>query len=65
MKRRNTQLIIYHPFTNSQLNFVDFLCADLELKTEVEDPNQGAEMIIIVVVRKVILKQGGGNEQRP
>jgi hypothetical protein len=32
---------------NSQLNFFDFLCTDLELKTEVEDPNQGAEMIVI------------------
>ena len=64
-KRRNTQLIIYHPFTNSQLDFIDFLHADLKLKTEVEDPNQGAEMIIIAVVRKAILKQGGGDEQRP
>ena len=64
-KRRNAQLIIYHPFTNSQLNFVDFLHADLELKTEVEDSNQGAEMIVIAVVGKVILKQGGGDKQRP
>ena len=64
-KRRNTQLIIYYPFTNSRLDFVDFLRADLELKTEVEDPNQGAEMIVIAVVGKAISKQGGGDEQRP
>jgi len=32
-KRGNAPLIIYHPFTNSRLNFVDILLADLELET--------------------------------
>jgi hypothetical protein len=65
IKGRNTLLIFHHPSTNSQLNFIDFLHTDLKLKTEVEDPNQGAEMIVIAGFRKAILKHGGGNKQRP
>ena len=64
-KGRNALLIFYHPSTNSQLDFFDFLHADLELKTEVEDPNQGAEMIVIAGFGKAILKHSGSDKQRP
>ena len=44
-KRReaNAPLIIYRPFPDSQLDFVDVLY--LELQTEVEDSNKGAEIL--------------------
>ena len=64
-KGRNTLLIFHHPSMNSQIDFIDFLHADLELKTEVENPNQGAEMIVIAGFGKAISKHSGGNEQRP
>jgi hypothetical protein len=38
-KGRNALLIFYHLSINSQLNFFDFLCTDLKLKTEVKDSN--------------------------
>jgi len=61
----DTPLIIDHPFTNSRLDVVDVLLADLELKTQIEYSNEGAEMFVITLFRKAILKNGGGNEQRP
>ena len=58
-------LIIDHPLMDSQLDFVDVLLADLELETQIEDSNEGTEMFVIVIFGKVILKDGGGDEQRP
>lgn len=65
MKGVNAPLIIYHPLTNSRLDFVDVLLADLELETEIEDSDEGAEMIVIAVLGKAMSKDGGGDEKRP
>jgi len=65
MKGMNALLIIYHPFMDSQLNFIDVLFSDLELQTEIEDSNKGAEMLVIATFRKATLKDGGGDKQRP
>ena len=61
----DTLLIIDHPFMNSRLDVVDVLLTDLELKTQIEYSNKGAEMFVITLFRKAILKNGGGNKQRP
>ena len=61
-KGGNAPLIIYHPATNSQLDFVDILLADFELETEIEDSNKGAEMFVIPRFGKAISKHGGGDE---
>ncbi len=61
----NALLIIYHPFTDSQLDFVDVFLTDLELQTEIENSNEGAEMFVIVIFGKATLKDGGGDKQRP
>jgi hypothetical protein len=65
MKGVNKLLIIDHPFMDSQLDFTDVLLADLELKTEVKDSNEGAEMFVIPLFRKVTPKDSGSDEQRP
>ena len=65
MKGGDTLLIIDHPFMNSQLDVVDILLTDLELETQIEDSNKGTEMHVIMLFRKAISKNGGGNEQRP
>jgi len=62
-ERRNTLLIIYYPFTDSQLDFVDLLLADLKLQTQIKDSNKGAEMLVVALIRKAMLKHSGGNEQ--
>ena len=64
-KRGNAPLIIYHPFTNSQLDFVDVHLTDLKLQTEIENSNEGAEMFVIAIFWKATSKDGGGNKQRP
>jgi len=64
-KGGDAPLIIDHPFTNSQLDVVDILLTDLKLETQIEDSNEGTEMHVIMLFGKVILKNGGGNEQRP
>ena len=64
-KGANAPLIIYHPFTDSQLNFVNVLLTDLELQTEIEDSNKGAEMFIIASFGKATSKDGGSDKQRP
>ena len=64
-KGTNTPLIIYHPFIDSQLNFVDVLLSDLELQTEIEDSNKGAEMLVIATFGKATSKDSGGDKQRP
>jgi hypothetical protein len=58
-------LIIDHPFTNSGLDIVDVLLADLELKTQIEDFDKGTEMFVITLFREAASKNGGGNKQRP
>jgi hypothetical protein len=58
----NTQLIIYYPFTDSRLDFVNVLITDLELQAEIENSNKGAEMFVIVIIAKATLKDGGGNK---
>ncbi len=50
---------------DSQLNFVDVLLTDLELQTEIEESNKGAEMFVIAIFGKATFKDGGGNKQRP
>jgi len=65
MKGGNAPLIIYHPATNSQLDFIDILLANFKLETQIEDSNKGAEMFVILHFRKAISKHGGGDEQRP
>jgi len=62
-ERRNAPLIIYYPFTDSRLDFVDLLLADLELQTQIKDSNKGAEMLVVALIGKATLKHGGGNEQ--
>ena len=64
-KGMNAPLIIYHPFMDSQLNFIDVLLSDLELQTEIEDSNKGAEMLVIATFGKVTSKDGEGDKQRP
>ena len=64
-KGANAPLIIYHPFTDSQLDFVDNLLTDLKLQTEIEDSNKGAEMFVIATFGKATSKDGGGDKQRP
>jgi hypothetical protein len=64
-KGANAPLIIYHPFTDSQLDFVNVLLTDLKLQTEIEDSNKGAEMIVIAIFGKATLKDSGGDKQRP
>ena len=64
-KGANVLLIVYHPFTDSQLNFVDVLLTDLELQTEVDESNKGAEMFVIAIFGKATFKDSGGNKQRP
>ena len=64
-KGTNTPLIIYHPFTDSQLNFIDVLLSDLKLQIEIEDSNKGAEMLVIATFGKATSKDGGGDKQRP
>jgi hypothetical protein len=56
-KWENTLLIIYYPFTDSRLNLINILLADLELETEIEDPNEGAKMFIVALLRKATLKR--------
>jgi hypothetical protein len=51
-KGANAPLIIYHPFTDSQLDFVDVLITDLELQTEIKDSNKGTEMFVIAIFGK-------------
>jgi len=62
-ERRNAPLIIYYPFTDSRLDFVDLLLADLKLQTQIKDSNKGAEMLVVVLIRKATLKHSGGDEQ--
>ena len=50
---------------DSQLDFVDVFLTDLELQTEIENSNEGAEMFVIVIFGKATLKDGGGDKQRP
>ena len=50
---------------NSQLNVVDVLLADLKLEAQIEDSNEGAEVIVIAIFGKATSKHGGGDEQRP
>ena len=64
-KGENAPLIIYHPFMDSQLDFVNVLLTDLKLQTEIEDSNKGAEMIIIANFGKATSKDGGSDKQRP
>ncbi len=49
---------------DSQLNFVDVLLTDLELQTEVDESNKGAEMFVIAIFGKATFKDSGGNKQR-
>ena len=63
MKGGSALLIIDHPLTDSQLDFVDVLLTDFELETQIEDSNKGTEMFIIALIGKAILKDGGGDEQ--
>jgi len=65
MKGANAPLIIYHPLTDSRLDFIDVLLADLELETEIEDSNEGAEVSVIALFGKAPSKDGRGNEKRP
>jgi hypothetical protein len=58
----NAQLIIYYPFTDSRLDFVDVLITDLELQAEIENPNKGTEMFVIAIIAKATSKDGGGNK---
>jgi hypothetical protein len=62
-KGGSTLLIIDHPLTDFQLNFVDVLLTDFELETQIEDSNKGTEMFVIALIGKVILKDSGGDEQ--
>ena len=39
-KRPNAPLIIYHSFTDPQLNFVDIVLTNLKLQTEIGDSNK-------------------------
>jgi len=48
---------------DSQLDFVDLLLADLELQTQIKDSNKGAEMLVVALIGKVMLKHSGGDEQ--
>jgi hypothetical protein len=64
-KDLNAPFIIYHPFTDSRLDFVDLFLTDLELQTEIEDFNKGAEMLVIAIFGKATSKDGGGDKQRP
>ena len=41
---------------NFQLNFIDFLLTDLELQTEIEDSNRGAEMFVMAIFWKATSK---------
>jgi hypothetical protein len=59
-KRGSIPLII-NPLTNSQLDFIDVLVADLELETIIEDYNKGTEMFMIVLVRKMSKVRMNGN----
>ena len=63
--RGNTPLIIYHPFTDSQLDFINLFLADLKLETQIKDSNKGAEMLIVALIRNAMSKHGRGDEQRP
>jgi len=65
MKGTNVLLIIYHPFMDFQLNFINVLLSDLELQTEIEDSNKGAEMLVIATFGKATSKDSGGDKQRP
>ena len=65
MKGVNALLIIYHPLTDSQLNFINVLLADLKLETETEDSNEGAKVSVIALFGKVLSKDSRGNEKRP
>ena len=51
-RRGNTLLIIYHPFTDSRLDFIDLFLADLELETQIKDSNEGAEMLVVALIGK-------------
>ena len=64
MKGKNAPLIIYYPLTDSRFNFVDILLADLKLKTQIENSDEGAEMFVIVLFGKAMSKHGGSDEQR-
>jgi hypothetical protein len=64
-ERGDAPLIIDHPFTNSGLDVVDVLLADLELKTQIEDSDKGTEMFVITLFGKAASKNSGGNKQRP
>ena len=65
MKGANTPFIIYHPFADSQLDFVDVLLTNLELEAEIEDSNKGAEMFVVALLGKATPKDNRGDEQRP
>ncbi len=64
-KGANALFIIYHPFTDSRLNFVDVLLTDLKLQTEIEDFNKRAKVFVIANLGKATSKDGGGDKQRP
>ena len=64
-KGENAPLIIDHPLTDSRLDFVDVLLADLELETQIEYSDEGTEMFVIAIFGKATSKDGGGDEQRP
>ena len=64
-KGENALLIIDHPLTDSRLDFIDVLLADLELETQIEYSDEGTEMFVIAIFRKATSKDGGGDEQRP
>ena len=61
----DAQLIIDYPLTNSRLDVLDILLADLELETQIEDSNKGTEVFVITLFRKATSKHGRGDEQRP
>jgi hypothetical protein len=64
-KGGNAPLIVYNPVTNSRLDFVDILLTDLELETQIEDFNEGAEVLVITLFGKATSKHSGGDKQRP
>ncbi len=65
MKGANILLIVYHPFMDSQLDFVDVLLTDLKFQTKIEESNKGAEMFVIAIFGKATFKDGRGDKQRP
>ena len=64
-KGKNALLIIYYPLTDFRFDFVNILLADLKLETQIENSDKGAEMFVIVLFGKAMLKHGGSDEHRP